>query len=79
MTNQRQLDSFADQMTYNLGFPKFQPSGWSEIFWHFGNQAKEQEIVIVFDEISWMDSYDPDFLGHLKNGWDLYFSRNPKR
>lgn len=47
--------------------PKLKISDWGELFWHLGNQAKKEQIVIVFDEISWMGSQDPDFLGHLKN------------
>ncbi len=78
MTHQRQIDAFANQMAQNLTMPKLQTSEWSDLFWHLGNLAKDQKIVIVFDEISWMGSQDPDFLGHLKNAWDLYFSRNPK-
>ncbi|HEY4832511.1 MAG TPA: ATP-binding protein, partial [Waddliaceae bacterium] len=77
ITKQRQLDTFADQMAQNLKMPKLHVSGWSNLFWHLGNQVKEQKIVIVFDEVSWMGSSDPDFLGHLKNAWDLYFSQNP--
>ncbi len=78
MTKQRQIDAFADQMAQNLNMPKLQVSGWSDLFWHLGNQVKDQKIIILFDEISWMGSIDPDFLGHLKNAWDLYFSQNPK-
>jgi hypothetical protein len=29
------------------------------------------------DEISWMGSEDPDFLGQLKTAWDLHLSENP--
>jgi hypothetical protein len=35
-------------------------------------------MIVLFDEISWMGSKDPDFLGKLKNAWDLYFKKNPK-
>lgn len=33
-------------------------------------------MLIVLDEISWMGSKDSDFLGKLKNAWDLYFKKN---
>lgn len=78
MTRQRQINTFAIHMSQRLKMPKVQTSEWSELFWHLGNQLKNQKIVVVFDEISWMGSSDPDFLGHLKNLWDLHFSRNPK-
>lgn len=32
----------------------------------------------MFDEISWMGGKDPEFLGHLKTAWDMYFSKNPQ-
>lgn len=78
ITKQRQIDTFATQMSQNLQMPKLKVTEWSDIFWHLGTQAKDRPIIIVLDEISWMASKDPDFLGHLKNAWDLYFSRNPK-
>ncbi len=77
ITKQRQLDAFSVQISQNLSMPKLQVSDWIEYFAFLGNQAKGQKIVIVLDEISWMGSQDPDFLGQLKTAWDLYFSENP--
>lgn len=34
-------------------------------------------MIILFDEISWMGSKDPTFLGKLKNAWDIKFKQNP--
>jgi AAA+ ATPase superfamily predicted ATPase len=76
ITKQRQLETFSVQTSQNLKMPKIQVSEWIEYFAFLGNQAKDQKIVIVFDEISWMGSEDPDFLGQLKTAWDLYFSEN---
>lgn len=78
ITKQRQLDAFSTQISQNLHMPKIQVSEWIEHFNFLGNQAKGQKIVIVLDEISWMGSEDPDFLGHLKTAWDLNFSENPE-
>jgi len=78
ITKQRQLDAFSAQVAHNLGMPKIQVSEWLEHFNFLGQQAKGQKIVIVFDEISWMGSEDPDFLGQLKTAWDLTFSENPE-
>jgi|JI9StandDraft_1071089.scaffolds.fasta_scaffold11256_6 AAA+ ATPase superfamily predicted ATPase len=78
ITKQRQLDSFAVQVSQNLNIPKLQVSEWLEYFTFLANQARGQKIVIVLDEISWMGSEDPDFLGQLKTAWDLYFSDNPE-
>lgn len=77
ITKQRQLDAFSSQISQNLKMPTMQAKDWNEYFTFLGNQANGQKIVIVFDEISWMGSKDSDFLGHLKNAWDLYFSANP--
>jgi len=77
MTKQRQLDAFSSQISQNLKMPTMQARDWNEYFEFLGNQAKGEKMVIVFDEISWMGSKDPDFLGYLKNAWDLYFSTNP--
>ena len=57
--------------------PKIQVSDWIEHFTFIANQAKGKKVVIVLDEISWMGSEDPDFLGQLKTAWDLHFSENP--
>ncbi len=78
ITKQRQLDAFSAQISQNLNMPKIQVSEWIEHFNFLGNQAKGQKIVIVLDEISWMGSEDPDFLGQLKTAWDLHFSENPE-
>lgn len=77
ITKKRQLDAFSAQVAKNLNMPKIQVSDWSEYFEFLGNQSKDQKLVIVLDEISWMGSEDPDFLGQLKNAWDEYFSENP--
>lgn len=78
ITKQRQLDAFSTQISQNLEMPKIQVSEWIEHFAFLGKQAKGQRIVIVLDEISWMGSEDPDFLGQLKTAWDLHFSENPE-
>ena len=78
ITKQRQLDAFSSQVAQNLNMPRMQISEWSEHFTFLGNQARGHKIVIVLDEVSWMGSEDPDFLGQLKTAWDLHFSENPE-
>jgi AAA+ ATPase superfamily predicted ATPase len=77
ITKQRQLDAFSAQISQNLNMPKIKVSEWIEHFTFIANQATGKKIVIVLDEISWMGSEDPDFLGQLKTAWDLHFSENP--
>jgi len=77
ITKQRQLDAFSSQISQNLNMPKIEVSDWIQHFNFIATQAKDEKIVIVLDEISWMGSEDPDFLGQLKTAWDLNFSKNP--
>jgi uncharacterized protein len=35
-------------------------------------------VLLFFDEISWMGSKDPTFLGKRKNAWDLQFKKNDR-
>lgn len=77
-TKQEEIDYFVKQMTQNIGIPELEATEWAEVFWHLGKQAqKEKELVIFFDEISWMGSKDYNFLGYLKTEWDKTFSRCP--
>ncbi len=77
ITKQRQLDDFSTQLSKSFGIPKIQATDWVEHFTFLGNLSKDKKIIIVLDEISWMGSEDPDFLGKLKTAWDLQFSENP--
>lgn len=77
-TNQEEINYFVKQMARNTGMPELKTSDWAEVFWHLGNQAqKEKNIVLFFDEISWMGSKDPNFLGYLKTEWDKTLSKHP--
>ncbi|MCK4608384.1 MAG: AAA family ATPase [Gammaproteobacteria bacterium] len=51
---------------------------WGNIFWQLAQHTKSGRAIIILDEVSWMASLDPDFLGKLKNSWDLHFKNNPK-
>ncbi len=77
-TSQEEIRIFVAQMARNIGMPELKTSDWGEVFWHLGNQAeKEPNLIIFFDEISWMGSKDPNFLGYLKTEWDKTFSKHP--
>lgn len=75
-TAQLQRDEFVLQLS-RIGLPGVQPDDWGNIFWHLSRYTEQGRLLIVFDEISWMGSKDAEFLGKLKNSWDLYFSKNP--
>jgi AAA+ ATPase superfamily predicted ATPase len=76
-TDESQRAEFARQMAKNIGMPLINANDWSDLFWFLAEQVKTGRILIVLDEISWIGSKDPDFLGKPKNIWDLKLSLNP--
>ncbi len=77
-TQQSQLDEFARQMHLQTGLPEVKADDWSKLFVLLYEKIKTGRVIVLFDEISWMGSKDPDFLGKLKNAWDLYYKKNPQ-
>ena len=77
-TRETQLAVFARRMAKIFTMPKIKVDDWAEMFWHLDKQTAEGRIVLVFDEISWIGSKDPTFLGYLKEAWDRHFSKNPE-
>ena len=77
-TKQSQLDDFARQLSLQTGGPENITADWTNLFHLLYQHAKAGRVIILFDEISWMGSKDPDFLGKLKNAWDIYFKKNPE-
>ncbi len=75
-TMRSQCEEFARQVQYQLKIKKPEAGDWSSLFHELIEHTQEGPIVIVMDEISWLGSKDPDFLGKLKNAWDLGFSKN---
>ena len=80
-TDESQRNEFAEQMSRLLGIPVLKDHSWNDLFWHLAEQINKkkgkEKIILVLDEISWIGSKDPDFLGKIKNLWDLYLSQNP--
>ena len=75
-TAQLQRDEFVRQLSRSFHIPPFKGDDWGDLFYYLATQTSEGRVVILLDEISWMGSKDPDFLGKLKNAWDLYFKKN---
>lgn len=75
-TAQSQRDDFSNQLSQQ-GFPSLHALDWNDLFWLLADKLKNRRVIILLDEISWMGSKDPDFLGKLKNAWDLRFKKNP--
>lgn len=73
-----QREEFARQIQREMKIPLPRADDWGDLFWHLAQQTEKGKIVLVLDEISWMGSKDPTFLGKLKTAWDLYFKKNPQ-
>lgn len=74
MTNSRQLDEFAAQLSMQTHEPEFRFRHWSEAFATLAAKIPGTgRSVLLLDEISWMGKYDPDFAGQLKIAWDQFF------
>ncbi len=78
ITAQSQRDVFAKQLGQQFGLPGLAATDWADLFTLLANQTKEGRVIVLFDEISWMGSKDPTFLGKLKNAWDIEFKKNPE-
>ena len=76
MTNQRQLDSFCERLSMQIGCSKVKADSWQGAFAHLSKAVGQRtKTVVLLDEISWMGKYDPAFPGELKNLWDLSLAR----
>ncbi|MBX3710071.1 MAG: AAA family ATPase [Gammaproteobacteria bacterium] len=77
-TKQTQINEFSTQFGLAFNIPSPSANDWNNLFLLLAKHTKKGRVVILLDEISWMGSEDPDFLGKLKNAWDLHFKKNPK-
>lgn len=69
---QSQRDVFAKQLAANFKIPPLTFQDWQDALDNLSyNLNKDDKIVILFDEISWMGDKDPTFLPKLKTWWDL--------
>lgn len=75
-TAQAQRDDFCRQLSRVFNIPLLKGEDWSDLFFYLSQQTQKGKIVISLDEISWMGSKDPNFLGKLKSAWDQYFKKN---
>lgn len=75
---QDQREEFSHQLQRELKIPLPRAEDWGDLFWQLAQQTQHGKVVVVLDEISWMGSKDPTFLGKLKTAWDLHFKNNPK-
>ena len=76
-TAQSQRDVFSRQLSEQTGLPEMKADDWSKLFDLLYEKIKMGRVILLFDEISWMGSKDPDFLGKIKDSWDRKFKKNP--
>src|SRR6185437_8488786 len=76
-TQQSEREVFVKQME-KQGIVGVASDDWTHIFYHLAGKVRQGKAIVLLDEISWMGSQDPDFLGKLKMTWDLHLKKNPK-
>lgn len=77
ITAQDQRNEFSRQFKEQFGF-SVHSQDWGDLFTRLAKQCQQERVIVVFDEITWMATGDPLFLGKLKTAWDMHFSDNPK-
>ncbi|MDX5528518.1 MULTISPECIES: AAA family ATPase [unclassified Wolbachia] len=77
-TTSYQLNEFSRQVArqFNTSFARY--DDWSDLLWAVGERLLSGKTLLLFDEISWMGSKDPTFLGKIKNFWDTQLKNNNK-
>lgn len=76
VTSKDQLESFSRQIAQQFKVPFERYDDWSDALWALGERLKTGKILLLFDEISWMGSEEPTFLGKIKYFWDNYLKKN---
>lgn len=71
-----QLEEFSRQISRQFNMPYALYQDWGDAFWAVAKHIKQGNVLLLFDEISWMGSKDPQFLGKLKTAWDQHFKKN---
>lgn len=77
-TAQFQREEFARQLQQQVGIPGLKATDWGDLFSILAKQTSKGRVIVLLDEITWMGSLDPNFLGKLKIAWDVQFSKNPQ-
>lgn len=77
MTNDVQLRNFTAKLAAQTGLPEVRVDSWLKAFMLLDRALpRGGRTVVLFDEVSWMGGYDPDFSGQLKSAWDLSFKKH---
>jgi hypothetical protein len=76
LTPQDQLDHFGELLGLAFHLPPMQFGNWNQALDMLAGLTAQGEIILFFDEISWMAGSDKDFIGKLKGTWDTKFKKN---
>lgn len=76
ITAKKQREEFARKLEEYFATPGLKANDWASLFTFLARQCQSGQVIIIFDEISWMGMKDPTFLGKLKNAWDEEFKKN---
>lgn len=71
-----QKNEFARSLSQYYNWPEFKETNWAKLFSLLAKQTSKGQVLIVFDEISWLAQGDRLFLAQLKNAWDREFKQN---
>jgi uncharacterized protein len=72
-----QRKEFAKQLMRQTSLVLTDCDDWSDLLYALSTILTEEKTLIILDEITWMGNKDREFLGKLKNAWDMYFSKHP--
>lgn len=79
MTNQDQLNGFAESLARETQSPIMTFNNWLDAFFWLDQRIDDnKKTVILLDEISWMGGYDKSFASTIRKAWERYFHRHDK-
>ncbi len=78
LSAEQEREDFAQQIGRQFAIPAPRGDDWNTLLWSIADRTRVGRFLIVLDEINWLGSKDPTFLGKLKNSWDREFSQNPR-
>ncbi|MDE3055645.1 MAG: ATP-binding protein [Verrucomicrobiota bacterium] len=78
LTAEMQRRHFANELERQTKSLPLRSDDWDFLFEALGKISQKGKVLIVLDEINWMGSLDPSFLGKLKTAWDTQLKKNPK-
>ena len=78
VTEALERQHFANDLERQTGLQGLRSDDWDFLFHNLAQYTKEGKVLIVLDEINWMGTKDPTFLGKLKTAWDIFFKKNPE-